>query len=43
MNKTGMLNEDLRKIMGAKTTEIKKILGAKHFDEVIHRDNLVIL
>jgi glutamate 5-kinase len=34
---------ELAKIKGAKTTEIIEILGRKDFDEVIHRDNLVIL
>jgi len=36
-------SDDLQKIIGAKTTAIAKILGHKHFDEVIHRDNLVVL
>ena len=34
---------ELSKIKGVKTGEIAKILGRKDFDEVIHRDNLVIL
>ena len=41
----GMVNYhagDIRKIMGLKTTEIEAMLGFKHDDEVIHRDNLVI-
>lgn len=33
---------DLRKIMGLKTAEISARLGNKSYDEVIHRDNLVI-
>lgn len=33
----------LRRIMGRKSSEIEKILGAKTYDEVIHRDNLVVL
>jgi glutamate 5-kinase len=33
---------DIRKIMGLKTKEIESILGFRHDDEVIHRDNLVI-
>lgn len=33
---------DIRKIMGAKTAEIEGLLGYKHDDEVIHRDNLVM-
>jgi glutamate 5-kinase len=35
--------EELRKIRGARTNEIEARLGYKSFDEVIHRDNLVIL
>ena len=35
--------DELRKIRGAKTREIEARLGYKSFDEVIHRDNLVIL
>jgi glutamate 5-kinase len=41
----GMVNYhsgDIRKIMGAKSREIPDILGFKHDDEVIHRDNLVL-
>ena len=36
-------SEELDLIKGAKTSEIENILGHKHFDEVIHRDDLVIL
>jgi glutamate 5-kinase len=42
----GLVNydaEELRRIRGAKTAEIEKALGYKGFDEVVHRDNLVIL
>ena len=42
----GLVNFDaaeLRKIRGAKTRDIEARLGYKSFDEVIHRDNLVIL
>jgi len=42
----GMVNYqsgDIKKIMGAKTTEIESKLGFKHDDEVIHRDNLVLM
>ncbi|MCD6307007.1 MAG: glutamate 5-kinase [Deltaproteobacteria bacterium] len=41
----GMVNYhsgDIRAIMGAKSSEIASILGFKHDDEVIHRDNLVL-
>jgi glutamate 5-kinase len=43
---TGLSNytaADLGKIKGIKTKEIEKILGYKDSDEVIHRDNLVVL
>lgn len=36
-------SEELAKIKGKKTSEIFEILGHKDYDEVIHRDNLVIL
>jgi glutamate 5-kinase len=42
----GLVNfdaDELRTILGAKTREIEERLGYKSFDEVIHRDNLVIL
>jgi glutamate 5-kinase len=34
---------DIEKLKGARTSEIDSILGFKDSDEVIHRDNLVIL
>jgi len=40
---TNYSSEELNKIKGAKTSEIEELIGHKHFDEVIHRDNLVIL
>lgn len=42
----GLVNFDaaeLRKIRGAKTSEIEARLGYRSADEVIHRDNLVVL
>ncbi len=36
-------SEAIGKIKGLKTSEIQKTLGYKDYDEVIHRDNLVIL
>ena len=36
-------SDRLEKIKGHRTSEIKKILGFKDYDEVIHRDNMVIL
>ncbi len=41
----GLVNytaSDIRQLMGLKTDQIQKRLGYKHYDEVIHRDNLVI-
>lgn len=35
-------SDDLREIAGKQTTEIEEILGYKYYDEVIHRDDLVI-
>lgn len=42
----GIINysaEDLKKIKGVRSSEIETILGYKYDDEVIHRDNMVIL
>jgi glutamate 5-kinase len=39
----GYSAEELEKIRGRRTTDIEAILGYKYFDEVIHRDDLVIL
>lgn len=42
----GLVNyssEELRRIQGCKTSEIESILGYKYFDEVIHRDDLVLI
>lgn len=36
-------SQDIEKIKGRKTSEIETILGYKYSDEVVHRDNLVIL
>lgn len=40
---TNYSSSELNKIKGQKTKEIEKILGYKYYDEVVHRDNLVIL
>jgi glutamate 5-kinase len=40
---TGFSSMDLGKIKGKKTSEIEKILNHKSCDEVIHRDNLVLI
>ncbi len=34
--------EELKKIMGKKSHDIKKILGSKYFNEVINRDDLIL-
>lgn len=42
----GLVNysaEDVRKIRRCRTSEIESRLGSRPFDEVIHRDNLVLL
>jgi glutamate 5-kinase len=36
-------SEDIRKIRGRKSSEIERILGFCDSDEIIHRDNLVLL
>lgn len=41
----GLVNfdaSDVRKILGLKTTQISAVLGRNDYDEVIHRDNLVV-
>ena len=40
---TNYSSKDLEMIKGKKTSEIEKALGYKYSDEVIHRDNLVIV
>jgi len=42
----GLVNYDaseLRRIRGSRTADIEKTLGYKRVDEVVHRDNLVVL
>ena len=36
-------SDQIRKIMGHRTDELAGILGFKDYDEVIHRDNMVVL
>jgi len=36
-------SEEIKKIKGEKSVVIQKQLGYKDYDEVVHRDNLVIL
>ena len=36
-------HQEIAKILGLKSREIEEILGYRYGDEIIHRDNLVIL
>jgi glutamate 5-kinase len=41
----GLVNygaEEIEKIMGVRSNRIEEVLGYKHSDEVIHRDNFVL-
>ena len=41
----GLVNygaDEIRKIMGLKSTKIEQVLGYKDYDEIIHRDNLAV-
>jgi glutamate 5-kinase len=40
---TSYASDQLQKIKGKKTSEISAILGGKDYDEVVHRDNMVVL
>ncbi len=40
---TNYSSKDIDRIKGKKTSEIERILGYKYSDEVIHRDNLVVV
>ncbi|MCZ6555090.1 MAG: glutamate 5-kinase [Candidatus Dadabacteria bacterium] len=40
---TSYSSQDIRKIMGSKTSDIEGILGYKYSDEVIHRDDLAVI
>jgi len=35
--------DDIRKIMGSKTSDVESLLGYKYSDEVIHRDDLAVI
>ena len=39
----GYSSDDIRRLAGCQTTDIEAILGYKYLDEVIHRDDLVVL
>ncbi|EJW98420.1 protein containing PUA domain protein, partial [gut metagenome] len=36
-------SDELERIKGCRSSEIEEIIGHKNYDEVIHRDDLVIL
>ncbi len=41
----GLVNyssNEIRKIQGLKSSKIEQVLGYKHYDEVIHRDNMAV-
>lgn len=40
---TNYSSDDIGKIKGLRTSRIENVLGWKNYDEVIHRDNMVIL
>ncbi|PIV66139.1 MAG: glutamate 5-kinase, partial [Nitrospirae bacterium CG01_land_8_20_14_3_00_44_22] len=40
---TNYSSAEIEKIKGRKTSDVEKVLGYRYSDEVIHRDNLVIL
>jgi glutamate 5-kinase len=40
---TNYSTEELNKIRGRKSSEFEKILGYRSYDEVVHRDNLVLM
>lgn len=40
---TEYASDDIQRIMGHKTSEIAALLGRKDYDEVIHRDHLLVL
>ena len=40
---TNCSSETLKRIKGLKSAEAKQVIGQQEYEEVIHRDNLVIL
>lgn len=36
-------SDNLKRIMGLKSSQVEEVLGSEYVDEVVHRDNLVIL
>ena len=39
---TNYSSEDVLRVRGLKTSQMARVLGAKPYDEIIHRDNLVV-
>lgn len=39
----GYSSDDIRKIMGHQSSDITELLGYKDYDEVVHRENMVVL
>ncbi|MDH7500312.1 MAG: glutamate 5-kinase, partial [candidate division NC10 bacterium] len=42
----GLVNygvEEVNRIKGCRSSQIEKVLGYKHSDEIVHRDNLVLM
>ncbi|MCA9479969.1 MAG: glutamate 5-kinase, partial [Nitrospira sp.] len=39
---TNYSSETLQRILGKKTSEIRTLLGSLEYEEIIHRDNLVL-
>ncbi|MBW2322827.1 MAG: hypothetical protein JRF41_04790 [Deltaproteobacteria bacterium] len=42
MGLTNYSSEELGQILGCQTCDIESLLGYKHSDEVIHRNNMVV-
>jgi glutamate 5-kinase len=40
---TSYSQNDIEKIKGRHSTEIETLLGNCHYEEVVHRDNLVVM
>jgi len=40
---TGYSSEKVRIVMGHKTADIETLLGSRDYDEIVHRDNMVVM
>ena len=38
-----IISAEVEKIKRRQTAEIEKILGEKRYDEIVHRDNMVVI